>query len=48
MIELYANNKLKIVLDFGQNSENGPFEGIDSVIKAVQVCLENIDNFLYN
>lgn len=36
MIELYANNKLKIVLDFGQNSENGTFEGIDSVIKAVE------------
>jgi NADPH-dependent curcumin reductase CurA len=36
LIELYSNNKLKIIIDFGQNSPNGPFEGIDAVVKGVE------------
>jgi hypothetical protein len=40
LIELYSNDKLKIILDFGQNSPNGPFEGIDAVVKGVEVKFE--------
>ena len=34
------SNKLKIVLDLGQTSSEGPFHGIDSVVRGVEVCLQ--------
>jgi hypothetical protein len=44
LIEQVSNNKLKVVLDFGQNTTEGKFEGIDSVVRGVEVTI-NIDIF---
>jgi hypothetical protein len=44
LIEQVSNNKLKVVLDFGQNTTEGKFEGIDSVVRGVEVIM-NIDIF---
>ena len=35
--KLFQDGHLKILLDFGQNSPNGPFEGIESVVNGVEV-----------
>ena len=37
MIELIRKNQLKIVLDFGQNTEKGEFFGLQSVVRAIEV-----------
>ena len=37
LVEDISNNKLKVVLDFGQNTNEGKFEGIDSVVRGVEV-----------
>ncbi|CAM6031342.1 unnamed protein product, partial [Sphagnum compactum] len=36
LIELLAKKELKIVLDFGQNTIEGQFEGIDSIARGVE------------
>jgi len=36
LIELLAKKELKIVLDFGQNTIKGRFEGIDSIARGVE------------
>ena len=36
LIDSIANNKLKIILDFGESSSGGPFVGLESVDRAVQ------------
>lgn len=36
LIEQVSTNKLKVVLDFGQNTTEGKFEGIDSVVGGVE------------
>jgi hypothetical protein len=41
LIELLAKKELKIVLDFGQNTIEGQFEGIDSIARGVEVNIEN-------
>jgi hypothetical protein len=37
LIQQVMTNKLRVVLDFGQNSSEGQFEGIDSVVRGVEV-----------
>ncbi|CAG2183483.1 unnamed protein product, partial [Oppiella nova] len=32
-----VNNKLRVVLDLGQNTSEGEFAGIDSVVRGVEV-----------
>ena len=40
LIEDVLSKKLKIVLDLGQTTSEGPFHGIDSVVRGVEVFLE--------
>jgi hypothetical protein len=40
LIEQVVSNKLRIVLDFGQNTSEGKFEGIDSVVRGVEVIVK--------
>ncbi len=44
LIEQVLSNKLRIVLDFGQNTTEGKFERIESVVRGVEV---NVKLFLY-
>ena len=39
MIEDVVSGKLRIVLDLGQTSSGGPFNGIDSVVRGVEVII---------
>ena len=38
LIELMHNKQIKVVLDSGENTSEGPFVGIDSVVRGVEVC----------
>jgi len=40
LFEQFMTNKIKVVLDFGQNTSEGKFEGIDSVVRGVEVILK--------
>ena len=37
-----VNNKLRVVLDLGQNTSEGEFSGIDSVVRGVEVFEDRI------
>ena len=37
LIEMIASKKITIILDFGLNAKDGPFEGIESVVRGVEV-----------
>ena len=39
LIEMVAKNQLKIAVDLGLNTIEGEFEGINSVVRAVEVWL---------
>ncbi|CAG2163978.1 unnamed protein product [Oppiella nova] len=39
LIENVVNNKLRVVLDLGQNTSEGEFVGIDSVVRGVEVSV---------
>ena len=39
LLKLFQDGKIKILLDYGQNTPTGPFEGIHSAVNAVEVCL---------
>ena len=38
LIDLVKTKKLRIILDFGKNSSEGEFVGIENVVRGVQVC----------
>ena len=39
------SNKKRVVLDLGHNTNEGPFNGIESVVRGVEVLIQFIDNF---
>ena len=39
LIRDLMSNKFRVVLDLGQNTSEGPFNGIESVVRGVEVLL---------
>ena len=37
LVKLFQDGKLKILLDLGQESSAGPFDGVHSVVNGVEV-----------
>ena len=48
LIEMLANNELKIAVDLGLNSVNGEFKGIDSVVRAVEVNIKKKPRLIFS
>jgi len=41
MIECVVSGKLRVVLDLGQTSSEGPFNGIEFVVRGVEVIVHD-------